>query len=570
MHASPTINSHDWRTIAPLYDALLAEELTPARIPDWLRRWSDLQQQVWEARAGLKRDRSRDVTNAVAQQAFERFVEGVFSPFHVANHALTEKLLALPDYEPAPEQREMLRVLRSEAALFHAENVAIESQIGKLTGAYNTLVGSMTTRLDGQELDGPTLKRLAQDRDRTVREAAWHAESVPWLAARDQIDQLFSELLIRRHELAHNAGLTNYHAYRWQQLARLDYTPADALAFHDAIVAEVVPLATQLMERRRIQIGVDRLRPWDLEADPDDRPLLRPFSDVRAFEAGMAGVFTRIDPELGTLFERMRAGFLDLGWRKGKMSGGEEWLFPVTGLPYVRTDADGSGDGVNLLLHEMGHAFHDYLALTRQRLHWHLSYPDEVAEFAAISMTHLAAPFLRREQGGFYTDEEAKRAHNRLLQTIITTWLPTIALHDAFQHWVYTQPPEEFSPAACEAQWQTLAARFTPWIDWTGLEAEHGAGWQRIGLMFTQPFYMIEYGLAHLGALQVWRNAQANPQAAWHAYRTALALGATQSLPELYATAGARLPFEREVVQEVVSSVAVVLDTSASTYIRHG
>ncbi len=550
----------DWSALGPRFAALLHEDLTPERVPDWLVRWSDLQKIVWETRAGLKRDRLCDLTDEAAGRAWGRFVEEVFAPFQVANGALTTKLLAVPGYAPAPERVQMLRQFRAAEGIVSAENAAIEADISALAGEYGTLAASMTATIDGREVTGPELDRRARDQDRAVREAAWRAGNTPWLERRGAIDKLFLALLARRRRLARNAGLPDYRAYRWRELGRLDYTPADCRAFHEAIAAEIVPLAARRQGARRERLGVGTLRPWDLAAPPDFRPRPQPFPDVTAFEEGMARVFARVDPELGALFGRMRRGFLDLGWRKGKSGGGEEWTFPVTGLPYVLLNKDGTDEGVSFLLHEMGHAFHDYLVLARRGLIWESNYPDEFAEFAAIALTYLAAPALARDRGGPYSAEDAARTGALALEEAVVKWLPLIALTDAFQHWLYAEAPEDAAPADLDAQWAALSARFMPWVDWDGLAAEQATGWQHVGLLFSQPFYYIEYGLAHLGALQVWRRAQADPAAAWRDYRAALALGATQSLPDLFDAAGARLPFDRAVVREVAQSLADHLD----------
>jgi oligoendopeptidase F len=414
--------------------------------------------------------------------------------------------------------------------------------------------------LDGRELTGPELDRRLRDPDRAIREAAWRTSNAAWLRHRERLDDLFLALLMERRRLARAAGLPDYRAYRWRELDRLDYTPADALALHEAIAGEIVPLAARRQEARRARLRLPALRPWDLDVDQDARPPLQPFPDLAAFEAAMAGVFARLDPELGALYERMRDGYLDLGWRRGKSGGGEEWAFPVTGLPYALVNADGTADGVNLLLHEMGHAFHDYLVLRRGGLIWESHYPDEMAEFAAIALSHLAAPHLARDRGGFYPPEDAARVRAAALEEIVVKWLPHIAMLDDFQHWLYADAPAAVGPADLDAAWREQASRFSPWVDWSGLETEQGAGWQRAGLLFTQPFYSLEYALAHLGALQVWRNAQADPDAAWRAYRSALALGNTRPLPDLYQAAGARLPFDHAVVRDVAQTLAAHLD----------
>jgi oligoendopeptidase F len=551
---TPTIDPADWSTIAPHYGALLAEELTPASVAGWLTRWSALQQQVWEFRAGLKRDRARDLRNDAAQRAYARFAEGVFAPFEAANAQLAQRLLALEGYEPPPAQAPMLRYLRATSSLVSPATAAMQAEIEGLASEYSTLVASLAATLGGRELSGADQERLRRDSDPAAREAAWRAQQRPWLENRERLDALFGGLLARRRALARAAGVRDYREYRWRELGRVDYAPDECLRFHDAIEAELVPVVARWNDERRERLGLRALRPWDEAASAERHPLLQPFPDASAFEAGMAPVLAAIDPELGALFERMRAGFLDLGWRPGKLGGGEEWSFPVSKRPYVHLNADGTSEGIWSLLHEMGHAFHDHRTLHHQPLVWGTWYPDEFAELAAMSLALLGGEFLSADRGGPFAPADAGRLTRELARNFIA-WPTTGAAIDAFQHWLYAEAPEDVRPADLDARWAELSDRFAPWVDWSGLEAEHTFGWRQHGLVFRMPFYNIAYDLAELGALQVWRNARHDWEGAWRAFRDALALGSTRPLPELFEAAGARLPFERATLRELAAEV---------------
>jgi oligoendopeptidase F len=273
----------------------------------------------------------------------------------------------------------------------------------------------------------------------------------------------------------------------------------------------------------------------------------------------MAPVFAAIDPELGALFERMRAGFLDLGWRPGKLGGGEEWVFPLSKQPYVHLNADGTSTGIWSLLHEMGHAYHDYRTYNHQALLWDSWYPEEFAEIAAMTLALLGGEFLGADRGGPFAPADARRLLRELARNYIE-WPTAGAAVDAFQHWLYAEAPEDVRPADLDAKWAELSARFEPWVDWAGLEAERTYGWRQFGLVFRMPFYNIAYELAELGALQVWRNARHDWDGAWRTFRDALALGGTRPLPELYAAAGARLPFDRATLRELAAEVDVLTD----------
>ncbi len=548
------INPQDWETVAPHFAALADEELTAQGVGDWLLRWSELEKHLGEAGARAGRAKSEDTTDQQAEAAYLHFVQEIIPPWTVAAQALKTKLLAVPGYEPVPEHRQFLRRLRSDADLFRAENVPLQAELQTLANDYNKLTGAMSVTLGGEEVTLPQAEGKLLDPDRTVREQAWRAVQERWLQAREPLDELYLKMLPLRRQLAKNAGHSDYRAYMWRALKRFDYTPEDSLAFGQAIETEVVPLAKRLLESRRQTLGVETLRPWDLAADPANRAPLRPFADIAELEEGTARIFANVDPDLGADFEKFRRGYLDLASRKGKAPGGYCSFFPKTGLPYIFMNAVGTEGDVRTMLHEGGHAFHGLASSATQPLLWNRGAPMEFNEVASMAMELLALPYLEKDKGGFYTPEEAARARQEQLERIVM-FLPYMAVVDGFQHWVYAEAPEDVTAQDMDAQWDALWTRFMDGTDWSGLDAERVTGWHRKLHIFTVPFYYVEYGLAQLGALQVWRNALANQADAVRRYRSALALGNTRPLPDLYAAAGARLAFDRETVGELARLV---------------
>src|SRR5262245_58062384 len=305
MCSDQTLDPNDWNTLTPLFAALLAEDLSPERVPDWLRRWSDLEKLVWEMRAGLKKAKSWDVTDEAARQRFNDFTAGTFSHFKIANQSLKLKLLSIPGYTPTPPHFELLRWLRNEADLYRAENVPLQAELSDLGSAYDAAVAEVN--------EGYTVPEAP--------EAAWRARNQRWRERRAIFDELFLKLLTLRRRLARNAGLPDYRAYRWREMGRLDYTPDECMAFHDAVAAEIVPLAQRLLHARRRGMQLSRLRPWDLEAIWERQDHRMYFHMTSMFEAAMGRVFSALDPDLGAIFGRMRMGFLDLGRRRSKAEG---------------------------------------------------------------------------------------------------------------------------------------------------------------------------------------------------------------------------------------------------------
>lgn len=551
--------SQKWETYAPRFQALAQEELTPNGVGDWLTRWSDLEKTLGEVGAAIYRAKSEDTANAKAEQTFLHWVTEVQPQWEVAVHGLQTKLLAVADYQPAPDHVQLLRRLRSDQALFREENVPLQAELQTLANEYDKIFGAMAVTLDGAEMTLPQAGQKLEDPDRGVRERAWRAIQGHWLQDRPALDTLYLQMLPLRRQMARHAGQPDFRAYMWQALHRFDYTPEDSLAFHEAIEAEFVPLATKLRQQRGRQLGLDVLRPWDLDVDPASAPALRPFADVAELEETTTRIFAQVDPVLGTEFQKLRPGFLDLGSRKGKAPGGYCSFFPETGLPYIFMNAVGTQDDVRTLLHEGGHAFHDLASSAAQPLIWNEGAPTEFAEVASMSMELLASPYLEKDKGGFYAPADAARARQEHLESIVQ-FLPYMAVVDAFQHWVYSEAPENVTAPDMDACWDRLWARFMPGVDWSGLENERQTGWHRKLHIFEIPFYYVEYGLAQLGALQVWRNALADQAQSVRQYRAALALGNTRPLPELYEAAGARLAFDRATVGELARLVAAHLE----------
>lgn len=551
--AYPQVDADDWSTIQPYIDTLLAIPIDGAAVDGWLRQWSALSAVLEEAGAQVYREVTENTADEDAERRFNHFIGQIVPRFRVAEQALKQRLLTVQGYTPGDDTHMVLRRFRNEAAIFRADNVALESTLTLLSNQYNKIVGGMTIEWQGQTETLPQANSHLQEADRAAREAVWRRIMQRTLADRPKLNDLYLEMLSLRRQVAHNAGLASYRDYRWLQLARFDYTPDDAFTFHEAIEHEVVPLATQLYGQLAGKLGIDRLRPWDVDADPYGQPL-RPFSDVADLEAGCQRIFDRVDPALSAHFATLRAGNLDLASRPNKAPGGYCNSFPVSGTPYIFMNSVGTHGDVTTLLHEGGHAFHA-IESQRQPLVWNHNGPMEFCEVASMSMELLSAPYLARSEGGFYSAAEARRAYADQLRRIVL-FLPYMAVVDSFQHWVYAEAPQDVTPADLDRTWAGLWERFLPGIDFGDLAVEKQTGWQRKGHIFETPFYYIEYGLAQLGALQVWRNALRDQRQAVADYRAALALGYTRPLPELFAAAGARFAFDRRTVGELMALVA--------------
>jgi len=544
-----------WPAFEPHFTRLRETPLSPADVPAWLEAWSDIDKEVWGARAVLKVARQGDPRDGDANDAFVRFTQDVMTPYTAATHALTEKLLRLEEHEPAPDHVQMFRRFHADAALYSAENEGVLREIAPLAAGFDSIYAGMTVEVDGGQLDMTAAAERLREADRSSREQAWKAMRRCWQVERSHISQTFLRLVALRGDLARNAGLPDFRAYRWREMHRFDYTPDNCLTLHEAIESEVVPLIRELNARRRDVLGVASLRPWDLDVDTERGPALRPFSRPDELAHGMQRVLGRLDPELGVLFGRMRdGGCLDLDPVPGKPNGAEEFYRFDLDLPHISMNAMGVPNNIWTLLHEFGHATHDVLSLRRQRLTWNMGGPSEFEELAAMAMMFFGDQFVGGD-GGFYSPTESARARRAELEHELRL-LPSIARMDAFQHWLYTQDPSDLTPDRLDDEWDTLSLRFMPDEDWSDLEDERRAGWQEIGrFLFSVPLFYVEYALSLLGAYVLWQRSVSDPAATVERYKAALSLGNTRPLPDLYHAAGVALPFDRTAIGDSIAFV---------------
>lgn len=539
-----------WADFEPRYQQLQKAELNSANLADWIGGWSNTRSCLLEMQNRLYSANTVNTADAEIEAKYKAYLDDIYPKAMAAEQALKEKLLA-SGLEPAGFEIP-LRNMRAEAELFRTENLPLLAQEQKLVMEHDKITGAQTVMWEGEERTLDQMIPVRMNPDRAVREKVWRLVAERVLADREALNKLWHEFFDLRMQIARNTGMECYRDYRWKSYMRFDYTPADCRSFHQAIEAVVVPAASRIYARRKERLGVDSLRPWDLDVDPFSRQPLRPYQDTPTFIAKTAAIFHKVDPVLGEHFEVMRReGLLDLESRKNKAHGGYCIDYPLVRLPFIFMNAVGLHDNVQTLLHEGGHAFHVFesrgLPYVQQ-----CDVTMEIAEVASMAMELLAAPYLTADQGGFYTPAEAARARIEHLESNILFW-PYMAVVDAFQHWAYENPAQAVIPAECDAVWKDLTLRFMPGIDWSGLEDVLATGWHRKSHIYQVPFYYVEYGLAELGAVQIWRNALKDQAGAVASYRRALALGGTRPLPQLYEAAGARLAFDEKTLNEAVT-----------------
>jgi oligoendopeptidase F len=555
-HAAPSsiaeVQDWKWADYEPLFQELMAQELSEDTMHAWLAGWKLAGSLIYDTHSRLYVAKSLDTTDPAIEARYNRFLEEIYQPSLAADQKLKEKLLA-SGLEPANFEVP-LRNLRAEADLFREENLPLLTEQQKLVSQYDRIAGAQTVEWEGEEKTIAQLRPVYQDADRAVRERAYRMAAERQLADREAFNELWTKLLALRLQIATNAGKDSYTSYAWQERQRFDYSPEDCASFRSAIEQVVVPAARRVYERRRRQLGVETLRPWDLDVDPLNRAPLKPFDGVDELQEKADAIFHKVDPQLGRYFRTMRKeGLLDLDNRKGKGPGAYCIDYIFSERPFIFMNAVGLADDVRTILHESGHAFHVFEIINLPYLQ-QMNVPMEFAEVASMAMELLASPYLEESEGGYYSPAEAARSRIEHLERNLLFW-PYMAVVDGFQHWVYANPELASEPANCDAAWSDLWDGFMQGVDYSGMEEHKQTGWHRKLHIFRYPFYYVEYGLAQLGAAQVWNNALQDQAGAVAAYRQALALGGTATLPDLFATAGAKFAFDAPTLQVAVDLI---------------
>jgi oligoendopeptidase F len=549
-----SVDVADFVQLEPLAKALLARPLrSRAELEAWLADASEFAAVVDEYGNRRYIDKSCHTDDLAIERAYLHFVENVDPKVKPLAFELQKQFLASPALGELTEPRFQMLVKkwRAEVDLFRPENVPLETELTKLTNEYDKIAGEQMVTFRGKEYTPPQIAKFYESPDRPTRQAAWEAATARRLADREKMEAIFDRQLPLRQKVAENAGLKTYRDVAWKANKRFDYTPADCNRFADAIAATVVPVVSRLHAERARQLGLDALRPWDLEVDPANSPPLAPFAegDVDGFVSKTRAIFDRMAPDLAADFDELKFhGNLDLASRKGKQPGGYQCSLEESRQPFIFMNAAGLHRDVETLLHEAGHAFHYQWACRREPLVFLRSAPMEFCEVASMAMELLAGEHL----DVFYSPADQARAARKKLEGILR-FLPWMAVVDQFQHWLYTHPGH--SRAERSTHFLMLNERFTPGVDWTGLEEAHRTIWQRQLHLFHHPFYYIEYGIAQLGALQLWMKAKEDPKRALANYRSALALGGTRPLPELFAAAGIAFDFSDKTLRPLVRAV---------------
>jgi len=543
----------NWETLEPWFKNLLDRELNSKQdLEQWLKDISELEAVVSEDACWRQIKMTCDTENKELEKAFIFFMMEIQPKAQPYADKLNKKLIDCP-YTKELDQKKyftMIRTVKKNIDLFREENIPLMADLNVLQQQFGVISGKMTVEVNGEEFTLQQATKFLEHDDRSLRESVYKKIAARRLLDKEEMNSLFSTLIQKRHQVAINAGFANFRDYKFVEMGRFDYTKEDCFQFHEAVKLQVLPLVDEIYKRKKNKLNVDTLRPWDLEAHPADEKALNPFKTGDELVEKSIACFNELNPFFGDCLKKMKEmGHLDLDSRKGKAPGGYNCPLTESGAPFIFMNAAGQMDDVTTMVHEGGHAVHSFLAHNLE-LSAFKEYPMEIAEVASMAMELFS---MESWHVFFKTEQELKQAKEHQLERVITIF-PWIATIDKFQHWVYENPTHTLEERA--KKWIEILNEFTPSsLDVSELEEYRLHFWQKQLHLFEVPFYYIEYGIAQLGAIGLWKQFKENRQQALDNYTAALSLGGTKTLPELFQAAGLQFNFSPSVVGELMTFV---------------
>lgn len=547
------LNPDDSRAVSALYQSLLQRDIPvdAAKLRQWILDWSELESVLGEVSCRRYVAMTCNTADEKAAKAYTDFVENVQPIMNEYDDKLNKKLVAHPAKDALKgEFGEWFKGVQVSLDLFSPDNIPLETEENKEIQAYQKITGGMSVEFEGKTQTMQQLAAYMERTDRELRERAWRTMWERRLQDKESLDKSFDNLFALRKQIAKNSHCKNFIDYIFLAKHRFDYSPADCEAFHESIEKFVLPLQKEIYRKRAQKMGLDRLRPWDLNVDPLNRAPLKPYSTGDELIEKVDQIFESIHPQAGKWAREMQAKkLIDPDSRLGKAPGGYQIGFDESRLPFIFMNSAETDRDIYTLLHESGHSFHQF-ALAGQPIFPYRDVPAEFAEVASMSMELIGSSNLKP----FYGDDQESIARSVAGELEDVIWLfPWVASVDSFQHRLYSFP--EHTASDRSDIWTEIMDRYDTGVDYSGLEAVRRNLWQKQLHIFECPFYYIEYGIAQIGALQVWANFKKDPKKAIDDLFRAESLGSSRPLPELFAAANIKFDFTPKTLEPLMQVV---------------
>ncbi|GAB6612090.1 MULTISPECIES: M3 family oligoendopeptidase [Bacillus cereus group] len=445
--------------------------------------------------------------------------------------------------------------IKNAQKLFCEENIELEIKEDKLVTEYFEITGGLSGIWDGEEKTITELQSYLQDSNRDTRKKAKTIISEQFLSVEKELQNILNQLIEIRHQKAKNIQLENYRDYMFKKYERFDYSAIDCYELAESIRKYVVPLKDKILLEKKDKLQLDTLRPWDVSAVTPDQKVLKPIANENDLIEKSTHIFNKLDVEFSALLNRMyKHNCLDLTSRKGKAAGGFCEYLPASQLSYIFMNLNYTQDDIVTFIHEMGHSIHNEL-IKPLKLRQYIEIPAETAELASMTMELFSLNYWDT----FYTDKkDLKQAKINFFKDVIS-YLPIMLIVDQFQHWLY-ENPSHTSKERNEKYLQLQKHYQSSVIHIDGYENWIATSWLPVLHIFEVPFYYIEYAIAQLGALQMYKQYKEDPKQALENYKKALSLGSSQSIKEVYDAAGIRFDFSGETIKELMLFVEKELE----------
>ena len=547
-----------WEQIQTYFEDLKLRELNSVGdLKKWMQDRSELEAVLEEDMAWRYIKMNIDTTDEDLQKSFQFFVEKISPNTAPYDHGFNAKFVESPYLKELDAETYYiyLRSVKNDIKLYREENIPLFTELTNKAQKFGEISAQMMVTIDGEEKTLQQASVYLKNTDRAKRKEAFEKVNARRIEDKERLDVLLDELIVKRQEVAKNADFENFRDYKFQSMGRFDYTKEDCFNFHESIEKEIVPLIADIQKERKADLGLDVLKPWDMSVDPKGNEPLKPFDGGDELLDKCIECFDKIRPYYGDCLRKMKEmGHLDLVSRKGKAPGGFMYPLYESGVPFIYMNAVGLLRDAVTMVHEGGHAIHSFYTKDME-LTAFKSTPSEVAELASMSMELIS---MEHWDVFFSNKDEWKRARKEQLQDVLAT-LPWVAMVDEFQHWLYENGNHAHDER--HAKWQSISKRYgTGMVDWSSYDEYKKTAWQRQLHIYEVPFYYIEYGMAQLGAIAVWRNYKKNSEKALDAYDSALKLGYTKSIGDIYAAADIKFDFSASYVKELADFVKSQLE----------
>ena len=551
-----------WEQIQTYFEDLKNRTIGSASdLKKWMQDRSELEAVLEEDMAWRYIKMNIDTTDEDLQKSFQFFVEKISPNTAPYDHGFNTKLVESPFLKDLDQETYFiyLRSVENDIKLYREENIPLFTELTNKSQKFGEIAAQMLVTIDGEEKTLQQASVYLKGTDREKRKEAFEKVNARRVEDKTELDILLDELIQKRQEVAKNADFENFRDYKFQSMGRFDYTKEDCFNFHESIAQEIVPLIADIQKERKANLGLAVLKPWDMSVDPNGNQPLKPFEGGEELLDKCIECFDKVRPYYGACLRKMKEmGHLDLVSRKGKAPGGFMYPLYESGVPFIYMNSVGLLRDAVTMVHEGGHAIHSFYTKDME-LTAFKSTPSEVAELASMSMELIS---MEHWDVFFGDKEEWKRARKEQLQGVLET-LPWVAMVDEFQHWLYENG--NHTQDERHDKWLSISKRYgTGMVDWSSHKEFQKTAWQRQLHIYEVPFYYIEYGMAQLGAIAVWRNYKQNSEKALDDYDSALKLGYTKSIGEIYEAANVKFDFSASYVKELADFVKSELEALKS------